>query len=74
MISYIEMTGKRKPVITTKYEYKIIIKNCKSLRVKRLIISSYRLNEKEIICRLCNGNEKRYQRNEWFLIDCIRSF
>lgn len=54
------------------YKYKIILKNHKTLRVKRLIITSYRLCEKEIICSLIDGTEKRYQRNEWYLIDCKR--
>lgn len=54
------------------YKYKIILKNNKTLRVKRLIITSYRLCEKEIICSLVNGSEKQYQRNEWYLIDCKR--
>lgn len=57
-----------------KYKYKIILKNNKTLRLKRLIILSYSLGEKEIICRLINGNEKHYQRNEWYLIDCIREY
>ena len=54
------------------YKYKIILKNNKTLRLKRLIIASYRLCDKEIICSLIDGTKKRYQRNEWYLIDCIR--
>lgn len=54
------------------YKYKIILKNNKTLRLKRLIITSYRLCDKEIICSLIDGTKKQYQRNEWYIIDCIR--
>ena len=48
--------------------FSITLKNFKNQRVKRWLIISYELTEKEIIIRLSDNKIKRYQSNEWAIV------
>ena len=48
--------------------FNITLKNFKSQRVKRWLVSCYELTEKEIIIRLRDNTVKRYQSNEWAIV------
>ena len=50
--------------------FKIILKNWKTNKLLRFCIINYTLTDKEIVCRLTDGNIKRYQTNEWHVLSC----
>lgn len=54
-------------VINT-HGYNITLKNTKTNRNKRWLITGYTITEKEIIIKLPDETEKRYQKNEWSIV------
>lgn len=65
-ILYTERDNKFKTSPVREYKgFNITLKNFKSQRVKRWLVLSYELTEKEIIIRLPDNTVKRYQTNEW---------
>lgn len=54
-------------VINT-HSYNITLKNTKTNRNKRWLITGYTITEKEIIIKLPDETIKRYQKNEWSIV------
>lgn len=54
--------------VTDYKEYNITLKNIKTNRNKRWLITGYEITEKEIVIKLPNETVKRYQRNEWTIV------
>ena len=54
--------------VTDNHGYNITLKNIKTNRNKRWLITGYELTEKEIIIKLPDETVKRYQRNEWAIV------
>lgn len=48
--------------------YNITLKNIKTNRNKRWLITSYEITEKEIVLKLPDETVKRYQSNEWTIV------
>lgn len=54
--------------VTDNHGYNITLKNIKTNRNKRWLITSYERTEKEIIIKLPDETVKRYQTNEWAIV------
>lgn len=54
--------------VTDYHGYNITLKNVKTNRNKRWLITGYELTEKEILIKLPDETVKRYQRNEWTIV------
>lgn len=54
--------------VTDNKGYNITLKNLKTKRNKRWLITGYEITEKEIIIKLPDETLKRYQQNEWTIV------
>lgn len=54
--------------VTNTHGFSITLKNIKTNRNKRWLITSYELTDKEIVIKLPDDKTKRYQANEWTIV------
>lgn len=54
--------------VTDYKDYNITLKNIKTNRNKRWLITGYELTDTEIVIKLPDGTTKRYQTNEWTIV------
>lgn len=54
--------------VTDTHSYSITLKNIKTNRNKRWLITGYELTDNEIVIKLPDDTTKRYQTNEWAIV------
>lgn len=68
-VLYIERDNKFKISPVKEYNgFEITLKNFKTMRVVRWLVTSYEILEKEIVIKLPGNKIKRYQSNEWSIV------
>lgn len=69
-VLYIERDNKFKISPVKEYNgFEITLKNFKTMRVVRWLVTSYEILEKEIVIKLPGNKIKRYQSNEWSIVN-----